>query len=133
MTDGVAELRPIQCVEMEVPNAARVELPAKLRRDRCSDQLARRGKIVEPFEQAVQPIRNARAAGPGEAARLRDIRDRKNSRHDLDVHARSRDGILETKETIRREEELRNRPVRPGVDLALEIVEVRLPGAGVRM
>ena len=48
---------------MEVADAAGVELAAQLGGDGRGDQLARGGKIVEPLEQLVEPLRNARAAG----------------------------------------------------------------------
>src|SRR3982751_641419 len=133
MTDRIAELRPVQSVEMEVTDAARVELPAQLGGDGGSDQLTGSGQIVEAFEQLVEPIRDGRAALPRELARLGDVRHRQDSRYELDVDARGGRLILEPEERIRREEELGDCPVSAGIDLALEIVEVSLAAGRVRM
>ena len=48
---------------MEVADAAGVELAAQLGGDGRGDQLARRGQVVEAFEQLVEPVRDGRAAG----------------------------------------------------------------------
>ena len=44
--------------------------------------------------------------------------------HDLDVEAGRRGFVAETEEAVGREEELRDRAVGAGVDLALQILEV---------
>src|SRR6476620_2588558 len=79
MTDRVAELRAVERIEMEVAHAAGVELAAQLGSDGRGDQLTGRGQVVEPFEQIVEPLRNARPAGLGEAARGRDVGHRQNA------------------------------------------------------
>src|SRR5579864_2926776 len=133
VTDGVAQLRPIEGVEMEVTDAAGIELAAQLGGDGGSDQLACRRKVVQPLEKAVQPFGYAGAAGFREAAGLGDVRDRKDPGHDLDVHSGVGHCILEAQEAVGREEELRDRAVGAGVDLALQIVEVGLAGSRIRM
>ena len=65
-----------------------------------------------------------RAAGLGEAPRRGDVGDRQDARHDLDVDARRGDRVLEAEEAVGREEELGDRAIGAGVDLALQIVEV---------
>ena len=50
MTDRVAKLRAVEGVEVEMADAARIELAAQFRRDGRRDQLTRRRKIVEAFE-----------------------------------------------------------------------------------
>ena len=64
----------------------------------------------------------------GELAGLGDVGDRQDARHDLGVDARRGGLVAEAEEAVGREEELGDRPVGAGVDLALEIVEVG--GAG---
>ena len=75
MADGVAELRPVERVEMELPHAPGIELRAKLGGDGGGDELARRGQIVEPLEQPVEPGRDGGAAQSRELAGLGDVGD----------------------------------------------------------
>ncbi len=114
---------------MEVADPAGVKLAAQFGGDGRGDQLARGGKLVEPFEQIVEPVRDGRAAHLGEAAGLGDVGHRQDAGHDLDVDAGRGDLVAEAEEAIGREEELGDRAVGAGIDLALEIVEV---GALVR-
>ena len=62
----------------------------------------------------------------GEAPRLRDVGDRQDARHDLDVDAGRGGLVAEAEEAVGREEELGDRAVGAGVDLALQIVEIGL-------
>ena len=62
MADGVGQFRPVQCVEMEMADAAGIKLPAEFTGDRCSDQLASSRKLVEAFEEPIQPFGNGSAA-----------------------------------------------------------------------
>ena len=110
---------------MEVANAAGVELAAQLGGDGGGDQLARGGQIVEPLEQLVRASRGI--AAPQlcrEAAGRGDVGDRQDARHDLDVDPGRGHFVLEAEEAVGREEELGDRAVGAGVDLALEIVEI---------
>jgi hypothetical protein len=85
---------------MEVPDAAGVELTAQLRRDRRGDQLARGRKIVEPFEQVVEPPRDARATGLREAARRRDVRNRQDAWNDLGIDTRGFRFVAEQEKAV---------------------------------
>src|SRR5688572_27503211 len=76
MADGVAELGAVQRVEMELPDAAGIKLPAQLRRYRRGDQLAGGRQVVQPLEQPVEPVRDIGAAHRSEPARLGDVGDR---------------------------------------------------------
>src|SRR5215211_3075616 len=118
---------------MEVADAARIELPAYFGRHGRRDELPRRGKVVEAFEQIVQPFRNARAAGGRKPPSGGDVGDWKDARHDLDVEARGSGFVAEAEEAFGGEEELRDRPVRARVHLALQILEIERPVARVRM
>src|SRR4051812_28401233 len=124
VTDSVAELRAVQGVEMEVADAAGIELTAQLRRYCGGDQLSGGGQIVQSLEQIVEPLRNGRSAALGEAARRRDVRNGKDAGDDLDLDAGRCGFVAEAEEAVGREKELGDRPVRAGVDLSLEILEI---------
>src|SRR3982750_2879661 len=83
VTDRVRQLRPIERVEMEMPDAAGVKLPGELGGNRSGDQLARGGQVIQPFEQSVEPLRDRRSTGFREPPSGRDIRHRQDSRNDL--------------------------------------------------
>src|SRR5688572_22033397 len=83
VADRISELGPVQRVEMELADAAGIELAAQFRRDRGGDQLAGGGQIVEPLEQAVEPGRYGGAAQGGELAGLGDVGDGQYARHQL--------------------------------------------------
>ena len=102
---------------MEVTNAAGVELTAKLGRDGGSDQLPRRGQIIEALEQVVEPLRDGRSAALGETARGCDIGNGQNSRNDLGLDARGCRFVAEAKEAVGREEKLGDRPADPSKPL----------------
>ena len=83
MADRVRELGAIQRVEVEMADAARIELGAKLGGDGGGDELARGGKIVQPLEQPVEPRRDRGAAKPRELAGLGDVGDGQDAGCDL--------------------------------------------------
>src|SRR5207253_574212 len=109
---------------MEVAHAAGVELPAELGGDRCGNELTRGRQVVEPLEQLIEPRWNSSAAGLGEPARRRHVRNGQYPRHDLDFDPRRRRVVPEAEEAVGREEELRDRPVRASADLALQILDI---------
>src|SRR4051812_16996850 len=98
MADRVAELGSVERVEMEMADAAGVKLPGELGGDSGGDQLTRGGKIVEPFEQPIEPFRDLRTAGFREPPRGRHVRHRQDSRNDLDVDARGSGIVAEAQE-----------------------------------
>src|ERR1044072_1359240 len=62
MADGVAQLRPVETVEMEAAHPARIQLGAELGGERRGDQLAGGGQIVEALEHPGEP-RGERGGG----------------------------------------------------------------------
>ena len=121
MADRIGKLGAIQRVEVKLAHAARIELAAQLGGDGGGDELAGGGEIVEPLEQSVHPARNGGPTGGGEGARLGDVGDGQDAGHQLRVDARGRGLVAEAEEAIGREEELGDRAVGAGVELALEM------------
>src|SRR5437762_4749369 len=111
VTDRVAQLRAIERVEVEVADAAGIELPAQLGSHRGGDQLARGGKVVEPFEEIVEPLRDRCATALRKPARRRDVGDREDAGDELGFDARRGRFVAEAKEALGREEELGDSPV----------------------
>src|ERR1044071_5509851 len=85
MADGAAELGPVERVEMELANAARIKLGAKLGGHGGGDELARGRKIVQPLERPPDPGRHRGAVHRGHPAGRGEIGDGHDSRQDLDV------------------------------------------------
>src|SRR5213079_2691508 len=100
---------------------------------RSSDELARGRQLIEAFEQLVEPDGERRAAALRKAPGRRDVRYGQDARYDFDVHACLGDLIAEVQEAIGGEEELGDRAVRTGIDLALQIIEIRLTITRIRM
>ena len=109
---------------MEMANAAGIELAGKFRGYGGGDQLARRGKVIEPFEHVVEPRGYGRTARLGEATGGRDVRHREDAGHNLDIDAGRGGLILEAEEAVGGEKELGNGAVGAGVHLPPEILEV---------
>src|SRR3546814_8623625 len=128
MTDGVTEVGAVERVEVELPHAARIKPAAEFRRHRGRDELARRGTVVEPVEQAAEPTGHCRPAHRRHALRLREIRHRQDSGHELRVETRGGRSVPETEEGFRLEAELRDGAARPRVELALQIVDIACRG-----
>src|SRR3954452_10794750 len=118
MADGVSQLGAVQRVEMELADAAGIELAAQFGGDGGGDQLARGGEVVEPLEQPVHPRRDRGAAARRELAGLGDVGDGEDAGDELGVDARSGGLVAEAEEAIGREEELGDGAVGAGVDLA---------------
>ena len=91
---------------MELADAARIELGAKLGGDGGGDELARGRQIVQPLEQPVEPGRDRGAAHRRELAGLGDVGDGQDAGHDLGVDAGRGDLVAEAEEAVGREEEL---------------------------
>ena len=111
---------------MEVADAAGVKLPAQLGGDRGGDQLARGGKVVEPFEQVVEPCG---MLAPQVWAKRRVLATFDTGRMPGTISTSMpgrRRFVAEAEEAVGREEELGDRAVGAGVDLALQIVEIEL-------
>src|SRR5205814_7865501 len=61
-----------------------------------------------------------------ETPRRRDVGDRQDARHDLDLDASCRGLVAEAEETVWREEELCDGPSRTGRTLAAKVIEIEL-------
>ena len=134
MADGVGKLGAIERVEVELANPAGIKLAAQFAGDRRGDQLARRGQIVEPFEQAVHPVGDGGAAHGRRtcASGRRSTPAGCPGTISISTPAR-RDAVAEAEEIVGREEELADRAVGAGVDLGDEIVEVAVGTIAVGM
>ena len=104
-----------------------------LDRDAGRDEIARLDILVEPFEAVAQPVRHRGAAVGGKPGHLRETRDRQDAWHDRRVDTRRGTSVTEIQEDVGVEEELRDRAARSRVDLALEVVEIRLGAGGVML
>ena len=98
-----------------------------------SDERARMGIVIESVEQPQQPVRHTCATARREALHLREAGDRQNSGHDRYVDAGGGAAVAEAQIAIVVEEELRNRPGRAGIHLALQVHEVGLGRRRLRM
>ena len=80
--------------------------------------------LVQPLEQVVHPRGNRRAAHGREPADRGEVGHRHDPGHDLGVDPGRRRLVAEAEEGFGGEEELGDRAVGAGVELALEVVEV---------
>ncbi len=111
---------------MELPNAARIQFAAQFRRQRCRDQLPRGGTIVQPVEQPRHPGGHVGAAHRRHLLDRGKAHHRHDPRHDFGIDPGRRRRIAEPQERIGFEKELGDRAIGPGVDLALQIVQIVL-------
>src|SRR6185436_19356140 len=109
------------------------ELTRELGGNRRRDQLTSGRQIVEALEQFVQPLRDGGAAALRETAGGRDVRDRQDSGHDLDVDAGRRGFVAEAEEAVGREEKLCDGPRGTGRAFAPEVIEIEPAIERVRM
>ena len=112
---------------MEMTGAPGIEFSAHLRRNGNGDELARLRMVIEPFKQPVHPWWDFCPAHRREFSRLGKIGDRQDAGYDLSLNSRRHGAVAKAEKNLGREKELRNRPARPGVDLRLEIFQVRCP------
>ena len=133
LPDRRRERRLVQRVEVQARRAARDQLRAQVGHDVEPERADRRDVVAVAFEAAPDPARDLGAAGVREAPELRCARDRHDARHDRDAHAHRVAVVDEPEVRVRVEEVLRDRRVRAGVDLALEVREVGLRRAGLRV
>ena len=122
MANGVAEFRPVQRVEMEMPDAACIEPAAEFGGNRRCDKLAGSRKFVQPFEQPRQPERHMCAAHRRHALDGCEIGDRHDARGQFRVDPCGCGPVLEAEEGFRFEKELRDGATGTRVELAFQIV-----------
>src|SRR6188508_2458227 len=128
MADRVTELGPVESEEVEVADAAGIELRTHLRGDGRSDELPRCRLVVEALEQPIHPARDGGAAGRRELAGLGKVGDGQDSGDDLGVDAQRSGDVAEAEEGVGREKELGDRPIGASVELPLQIVEIGASG-----
>ncbi|KAG7666547.1 hypothetical protein KSW81_002826 [Nannochloris sp. 'desiccata'] len=129
----VGQLRPVEGVEVELLDVLGIEAAAEFGGDGGGHVLAGAGEHVEPFHQFDQPVRHVRAALRRQLAGARKVGDGQDAGHDRLGDSRRRRAVAEAEEAFRREEELGDRPVRAGIELALEVVDLGLRAFGFRM
>ena len=134
MADRVAELGPVERVEMEVADAAGIELTAELGGDGRGDQLPRGRQIVEPFEQLVEPLRNACAASSARSARGRATLEtgRMPGTISTSIPAAAASSRKRKKQSAEKKNCVIARSA-PGVDLALQIFEIERARGRIRV
>src|SRR5215472_17906077 len=118
---------------MKLADPVAAQLLDLLDRDRGGDQAAGLRIVIESIEALAQPRRDARAAGTREAQYLRKARDGQDPRHERRVEAECGATITKAQKHPDVVEELRDGARRTRVDLALEIVQVRRRGTGLRV
>ena len=126
MADGVAQLGTIESIEVELANVAGVKPPAQFSRHGGGNQLPRGGAFIEPPEQGLQPPWDGRATQAAHPLHAGKAHDRHDAGDDLGSDARSGRLVAKAEEALGFEEELGDRAGGPGVELALEIVEIGL-------
>src|ERR1700680_423263 len=133
VADGVGEIGAVQRVKVEFRHAAIEQFEHLLGGNGGGDQPTGCRIAVEALEAPRQPIRHACPALLGKAARLVEVEHRHQTRHHRDVDAARPNSVEEAEIDVVLEEELRDRPCRARVDLALENVEIGLEVRAFRM
>ena len=111
---------------MEFVDSRRPQRPALFRRHGGGHELAGFGVPIETLEQPGQPVGNGGAAHGAEFDHLGEVGDRQDSGHDGDRDAGLPGAGDELEINLGVEEILGDRPARPGVDLAPEVIEIGL-------
>ena len=133
MADRVAQCRAIQGVKVKIAHAVAGERLDLLDRNAGGDHAAGIVIVIESGKALVQPPGNVRAAAFGKAHHLREAGDGQNARHQGRAHAGRRAPIAKAQENAGVVEELGDSAGRAGVDLALEVIQIRSRRARLRM
>ncbi len=133
MADRIAQFRSVERIEMKVTHPARVQLAAQFRRQRRGHQLPRGGQIIQPFEQLAHPPRHIGIAHGRHALDRREVAHRHDAGNDLRIDPRRRNCVAKSEEGVGLKEELRDRPRRTGIQLALQIIDIALRAQRVRV
>src|ERR1700722_14878733 len=133
MTDRVGELRAIQRVEMKLLHTVLAQALHLFDRHIGGDHAARLGLIIQSVEALPQPRRHGCAAALSEAQQLGKARDRQDAGHQRHANARRHAALAIAQKHIGIEEELRDATPRARIDLALQILQIRLDAARFRV
>src|SRR4051794_20055105 len=131
--EGGRQLGAVQRVEVEPRQALGREAPALLDRDARGQHRVELGAVLHALEQGGEPGRDRGAAGGGEAADLGEAVDRHDAGHELGRDARDLERVAEAEDAVGIEAVLADEAGRPGVDLALQVLEVGERAAGLGM
>src|SRR5439155_19374474 len=123
----------VQRVEMKLAHSIRLQESALLGGNRGGDETARLGIVIESLELGRHPVRHRCAALSGEFLHLGEIGHRQYPGHDWNGDPGSADPFDKADEDIDVEEELSDRAIGAGVNLAFEIVEVRFRAPRLRV
>src|SRR5438445_11524313 len=126
-------LGAVQSIKVDGRRAALDRLAAQLGDDIGAEFADRIDIVAERFQTLGDPARNLGAAHVGETAQLRILRDRHDARRDRHADAELARVVDEAEIRIGVEEVLRDRTIRAGVDLALEVGQIAHRIAGLRM
>src|SRR5687767_10944924 len=118
---------------MERRRAAVAQAAAELGDDVRAELAHGFGIVAEREHPLLDPARDFGTARFGEALELREIRDRHDARHDRRGDPRAPRVVDEAEIRVGVEEVLRDRAVRAGVELALEVLEVAREAVGLRV
>src|SRR5438132_10131162 len=133
LPDGGGRARLVERVEVKPRRPGREEAVAELRDDVEAEGFDGGAVVAEALELQAHPARQLRPAGIGKARELREIVDRHDARDDRDVDAHRLDLLHEIEIRVGIVEVLRDRGVRPRIDLGLECREALLRPARPRM
>src|SRR5947209_3401276 len=126
MTDRVNEIGAVHGVEMEIGDATVEETEHLLCRNRCRDETARGGIVVETLEAIGEPLRYACAGAPSEVGGLLEILHGHDAGHDRDRHAAIARAIKKTQIALVLEKELRDGAGGTGINLRFQHIEVEI-------
>src|SRR5438309_7331507 len=133
MTDRVNEIGAVHGVEMEIGDATVDETEHLLGRNRCRDETARGGIIVEALEAVGEPLRYACAGALGEVGGLLEVLHRDDARNDWDRYTAIARAIEKTQIAFVLEEELRDGARRARIDLRFQYVDVEVERSRFRV
>src|ERR1700722_2553689 len=126
VADRVSELGAIERVEVEFAHAVSLQLLHLVDRNAGGDHAARLRIIVKSIEALAQPRGYAGSAALSEPRYLGEARDGEDPGNDSGCDARGCAAVTEAQERGGVVEKLRDGAAGAGVDLALEILQIRL-------
>ncbi len=126
MADGECQFRAVQRIEMKFFDALFLEQPYLFYCDAGCNELASLGIVFKAVEAMHQPFGHARTALLGKSRQLWKSRYRQDAGDNRRIDARSSTQIPEAHVCINVEKELRDCTRRPGIELALQFVEIEL-------
>ncbi len=124
MADRIDEIGAVHRVEMKFPDAVIDEIENLFGGDRRSNELSGLRIVIEPFETVGEPLRNARAGALREFCRLLEILHRHDARRDRNIKSPRLHLVEKPQIDFVFEKELGDRPVRAGIDLGFQDIDV---------